>query len=155
MWAPYLTVTRMVAVCVSEPPVAVTVTVPVPTTEVPLDDELDCVLELPPPPPQPTITPTAMIATSASNASVLFLEARSRLPTTINPIAIANVPSAQGMKCGNSLGGRKPTVRVVGAVTVSVAAPELLSEGGDMVHWVPGSDAGTLHVSATAPVNPF
>ena len=103
----------MVAVCVSEPLVAVTVTVPVPTTEVPLDDELDCVLELPPPPPQPTITPTAMIATSASNASVLFLEARSRLPTSINPMAMAKVPSVQGLKCGNSLGGRKHEVHLV------------------------------------------
>ena len=141
--------------CVIEPLVAVTVTVPLPVTEVPLEDELVCEFELLPPPPQPTIIPTATITNSASFTSLLFFDVRSRSPTIINPMAMANVPSVQGKKCGNSFGACNWTVRVVGAVTVTVAVPAVVSEVGDTVHLVPGSEVETLQVNEIAPVKPF
>jgi hypothetical protein len=73
----------------------------------------------------------------------------------INPMAIANVPSVHGKICGNRVGARKLTVRVVGAVTVRVAVPAFVTEVGDTVHVVPGKLEGTLQASETVPVNPF
>lgn len=82
----------MLAEWLSEPLVAVTVTVPVPVTGVPPPEE---VLELPPP-PQPIMNPKATINISARIAIFVFFDQRSRLPTSINPMAMAKVPSVQG-----------------------------------------------------------
>lgn len=140
----------MVAEWVREPLIAVTVTVPVPVTEVPPDE--DEVVELPPP-PQPIMI--AMISITARIAIFVFFDVRWRLPASINPMATAKEPSVQGKKCGNSFGARRLTVRVVGAVTVTVAVPALVSEAGETEHVVPGSDEGTVQLRLTLPVNPF
>jgi hypothetical protein len=142
----------MVAEWLREPLVASTVTVPVPVTEVPPDEDEGAELL---PPPQPIMIAIAMISTTARIAIFVFFDVRSRFPASINPMAIANEPSVQGKKWGNSFGARSLTVRVVGAVTVTVAVPEFVSETGKTVHVVPGSDEGTLQVNATVPVNPF
>ena len=143
----------MVAEWVREPLIAVTVTVPVPVTGVPPDEDEVVELELPPP-PQPIMIAIAMISITARIAIFVFFDVRSRLPTSINPMAMAKEPSVQGKKWGNSFGARSLTVRVVGAVTVTVAVPALVSEAGKTEHVVPGSDA-TAQVRDTVPVNPF
>ena len=45
-------------------------------------------------------------------------------------------------------------MRVVGAVTVTVAVPELFSVAGETEHVVPGREE-TVQLRATVPVNPF
>jgi hypothetical protein len=134
------------------PLVAVTVTVPVPMAVLPLEE--DEVVEVEPElPPHPIMIASAIIRITARIASLVFFDARSRLPTSITPTAMAKEPSVQGKKRGNRCGGRR-LERVVGAVTVTVAVPELVSEDGKTEHVVPGSNA-TVQVRDTGPVKPF
>ena len=46
-------------------------------------------------------------------------------------------------------------VALLGAVTVTVAVPELVTEAGETEQVVPGSDEGTLQLRDTLPVKPF
>ena len=46
-------------------------------------------------------------------------------------------------------------VTLLGAVTVTAADPEFVTEAGETEHVVPGSDEGTVQLRLTLPVNPF
>ena len=72
------------------------------------------------------------------------------MPANTNPIASASDPPGK-----NNERGARRLARIVGAVIVTVALPELATEAGEIAHVVPGKEVGTLQPSETVPVNPF